>query len=266
MFGSRTGVLNLDLEMEMDQIPAFSLRHARNRIESARCDEGLLEEESWLAAVGKQGFDDRCSLECGRRWRLMRKECADGRESGPGDVLLLGGPGEGAKMQNGETARCVARCCFVTQADATVCNNCSRPAVGAVASAVFFFLVTRPFACAPETQCGLFLGGVSVDCDCELRLRAATAGDARKQRRPPSADPAVLENESRVEIRDSKFENQKSKSRILGHLPPRPPVDAPQTRVGFGVGRLCRAAERTGDATLLSVGWARRQTRVGSRP
>lgn len=111
-----------------------------------------------------------------------------GRAGGPGNVCCCcSGPSEGAKLRNRETARCVARCCFVTQADATVCNNRSRPAVGAVAPAVFFLLVTRPFACAPETWWWSVSGG----CFCRLRLRAATAGNARKQRRPLSADPAV---------------------------------------------------------------------------
>ena len=95
MFGSRTSLLDL----EMDQIPAFSLRHARNRIESARCDEGLLGEESRLAADGKQVFDDRCSLECGRGWRLRMRRLVGERAWG---CAVARGP---AKVRNCETVK-----------------------------------------------------------------------------------------------------------------------------------------------------------------
>ena len=161
-------------------------------------------------------------------------------------MCCCSGPSEGAKLRNCETARCVARCCVVTQGDATVCNTRSRPAVGAGASAVFFPLVPAPSRVHLKPGGCLFLGCVSVDCDCVQQLQEMRGNkDGRSAQIRP-----CLENESRGENRESGIENRKST--LLGHLPPRPPVDAVQTSVGFGVGRLCRAAERTGDATLLA--------------
>ncbi len=116
-------------------------------------------DEGWTKTVmvcGSVGMWTKQSAS----WRGQVRQCCDGDDDDDGRQAKRS---SATAMQNCTALHCpvvlpvlllpgllqVLSC--VTQADATVCNNRSPPAVGAVASAMVFLTCSAPFAYAPET-------------------------------------------------------------------------------------------------------------------